>query len=312
MSVVAALTWVVGGLAAAIWASRGVVRGIVALVHHTRIPPFVGGLLLLAIGTDLPEIANSVASALEGHGDINVGDSIGSAVTQSTLILGLLPLIGGAFVVVRRSIVVVGAATVGALALGAALMADGHIDRGDSLALLAWWVVAAYVIWRTEPPPPAEEVVDGTAEPAARATARVLLGLVVVGAGAAVAVAGFVTLAGTMRLPEYVVSFFLASIGTSLPELVVNATALRHRQREIAVGGLLGASLLDATASLASGPLIAPTPVTADLAVRGSVLALVAIAAVTALLAVQCRHDTRSGLVLVGCYAALFPLVLGA
>ncbi len=310
MSVLVALTWVVGGLGAAIWASRGVVGGIVALVHHTRIPPFVGGLVLLALGTDLPEIANSVASALEGHGDINVGDSIGSAVTQSTLILGLLPLVGGAFLIARRTVLVVGGATVGALGLGALLMADGHLGRGDALALLAWWVAAAYLAWRTEPAAPAEPVPDGT-ERLPRAMVRVLLGLAIVGAGAAVAVAGFVRLAGSMGLPEYVVSFFLASIGTSLPELVVDATALRHRQRELAVGGLLGASLLDTTASLGSGPLLAPTPITADLAVRGSILALLAVAGVTALLAVRRRHDRRSGLLLIACYLAFFPLVLG-
>ncbi len=188
-------------------------------------------------------------------------------------------------------------------------MADGHIGRWDALALLAWWVASAYLVWRTEPSAAAAPVPDGT-EPMPRALVRVVVGLTIVGAGAAIAVAGFVTLAGSMGLPEYVVSFFLASIGTSLPELVVDATALRHRHREMAIGGLLGASLLDATASLGSGPLIAPTPVTADLAVRGSLLALVAVAAVTALLAVRRRHDRRSGVLLIACYLAFFPLVL--
>ncbi len=310
MSVLVALAWVVGGLTAAVWASRGAVRHTVALVEGTRISPFVSGLVLLAFGTDLPEIANSVASALEGHGDINVGDSVGSAVTQSTLILGLLPLIGGAFLVGRRNLLIVGSATVLSLGVGAVLMADGRIGRPDAALLIAIWVAATYLAWRVSPeerlPPP------DVPRTGSRTTSLVRLagGLVVVGAGAALAVSGFVRLAGSMGLPEYVVSFFLAALGTSLPELVVNATALRQRQREMAIGGLFGASLLDATTSLGAGPLIAPTPVTADLAVRGSIVALIAIAAVTALLVLRGRHDRRSGVALLALYLCFFPIML--
>ena len=43
----------------------------------------LGGLpVKVAIGTDLPEIGNSIASHLQGEGDINVGDSVGSTLTQ--------------------------------------------------------------------------------------------------------------------------------------------------------------------------------------------------------------------------------------
>ncbi len=307
-----ALVAVVGGLAAAIWASRIVVHRTVALIQGTSISPFVSGLVLLALGTDLPEIANSVASSLEGHGDINVGDSIGSAVTQSTLILGLLPLIGGMFLVERQGVISTGVATVIALGVGAVLMADGWLGRADALLLIAIWVVASYIAWRVSPQ---ERIPPSSAEPAPsrRAGLLQLVGaLVVVGVGATVAVNGFVSLAGSFGLPEYIVSFFLASIGTSLPELVVDTTALRHRQRQMAIGGLFGATLLDATASLGAGPLLAPTAVTADLAMRGSILALVAVAIVTTLLVVRRRHDRRSAVALLALYAISFPVILGA
>ena len=40
--------------------------------------------------TDLPEIANSIIASAEGRGDLNVGDSTGSALTQITLVLAIL------------------------------------------------------------------------------------------------------------------------------------------------------------------------------------------------------------------------------
>lgn len=302
---------IVGGLTAAILASRVVVDRARAIVAGTSISPFVIGLILLAFGTDLPEIANSVAASLSGHGDVNVGDSIGSAVTQSTLILALLPLIGGAFAVDRRDAVTTGAATVVALLIGAALMADGDLTRVDGLLLVGFWAIASYAVFRFAPPEQLELPIE-TQPPRRRLTWLEAAGaLAVVGGGAFAAVQGFVGIAESMELPEYVVSFFLASIGTSLPELVVDATALRKGERQMAIGGLLGASLLDASVSIGSGPIVAPNEITADLALRGSLLGAVVLAVVAVVLAWRRRHDWRSAVVFVLLYAAFFPALLG-
>ena len=95
----------VAGFAVTIIASRSAVGEAQKLAAGTRIPPFVLGITLVAIGTDLPEIANSIVASISGHGDINVGDSVGSAATQSTLVLGLLPFLGGAIAIGRRPVV---------------------------------------------------------------------------------------------------------------------------------------------------------------------------------------------------------------
>jgi cation:H+ antiporter len=301
---------IVGGLSAAIWASRVVVGRTAALVRRFRISPFLSGLVILALGTDLPEIANSVVSSVGGHGDINVGDSIGSTVTQSTLILGLLPLIGGAFVVARRDVVSVGAATAVALGAGVFMMADGRLGRADAAVLIALWVIASYVSWTFSSP----EQLPLPLEPVHAVRPLTFLeligGLTVVVGGASVAVRGLVTIADSLRMPEYIVGFFLASIGTSLPELVVDATALRQGERDMAVGGLFGASLLDSTLSLGAGPLISPVAVTASLAIRGSLTALAAVGVVTALLAGRERHDAWSAATCLLVYGAFFAILL--
>lgn len=62
-----------------------------------NISPLLIGLVMVSVGTDLPEIANSIVSCLAGHGDINVGDSMGSVLAQTTLVLGLIPFLVGGF-----------------------------------------------------------------------------------------------------------------------------------------------------------------------------------------------------------------------
>ena len=49
------------------------------------VSPFMIGFTLVSIGTDLPEIVNSIVSCALGHGKIDIRDSIGSVLTQLTL-----------------------------------------------------------------------------------------------------------------------------------------------------------------------------------------------------------------------------------
>jgi len=85
------------------FASDKAVEHSMSIASAMRASPLIVGLLLVSIGTDLPEITNSIVSCASGHGDIDVGDSLGSAMTQMTLILGLLPFLGGTFNVKRNS-----------------------------------------------------------------------------------------------------------------------------------------------------------------------------------------------------------------
>src|ERR671919_2473029 len=105
------------GLAAAIAASELAVSYTRALAAALGAPPFVVGVVLVAVGTDLPEIANSIASHIQDEGDVNVGDSIGSTLTQYTFVLGLFPLVIAVIAVSRRQVGLVTVLTLGGLAL---------------------------------------------------------------------------------------------------------------------------------------------------------------------------------------------------
>ena len=297
------------GFAVTIAASRWAVSDAAALASGTRIPPFIIGITLLAIGTDLPEIANSIAASISGHGDINVGDSVGSAVTQATLVVGLLPIVGGAFIAGRRRVARIGGATVGALLLGALLMSDGYLSRGDAILLIGSWLAGSALVWR-DLPPEAQPSMQVEVRGKLRKAFTVLVALGVVAVGATVVVWGLATLAEALSVSEYLVAFVLASLGTSLPELVVNLTAIRQGQRDLAVGGALGASFVDSTLSIAAGPLIAPVAVTASLVVRGSIAAAVTIGLVVVLLSMRRRHDRVSGFILVAMYFVFYAVVI--
>lgn len=310
MEIALYLVLLVVGLGAALTASELAVSYTRALAAGLGAPPFVIGVVLVALGTDLPEIANSVASHLQGEGDVNVGDSVGSTLTQYTFVLALFPLVAGTLVISRRQVGLVTVLTAGGLTLTALFVLDGHLGRIDGFTLVGAWAVATVLTTRllnhgaNDDPPAVRH--DGKLTQAA-----VTLGaLGLVGAGAAVAVYSLVRLAEAIGVPEFLLAFFGASVGTSLPEIIVDVTALRAGAPGIALGDALGSSLVDSTLSIGIGPAVAPADVTTRLAVVGSLYTLVAIVTVGAVLVVRHRHDRLSAAVLFGLYALSYAVLL--
>jgi cation:H+ antiporter len=302
----------VGGLAIALVASDVAVAYTRALAALLGAPPFVVGVVLVALGTDLPEIANSIASHLQGEGDVNVGDSVGSTLTQYTFVLGLFPLVIAVIAVSRRQVGLVTLLTMGGLALTTAFVADGWLSRLDGIVLVAAWAVAMVLVTRLLPPTTPEDPPVVRINGHLQQAGVILAALAVVGVGATVAVRALVELSEQLGVPEFLLAFFGASLGTSAPEIAVDITALRQGAPAIALGDALGSSLIDSTLSIGIGPIVAPAPVTASLAVTASVYTLVAVGIVGAILVARRRHDRVSALALMGLYAMSYVILISA
>ena len=301
-----------GGLALALVASDVAVSGTRSLAAALGAPAFIVGVALVSIGTDLPEIANSIAAHVQGEGDVNVGDSVGSTLTQYTLVLGLFPLVAATIAVRRSQAAVVSVLTMAGLGLTIWFVSDGWLGRGEGAVLVAAWAVFTFVVVRT--------LGGGGADSFPRAGRRskkleagiVLVALGLVGLGATVAVRALVKIARLAGVPEFVIAFFGASLGTSAPEIVVDVTALLRGAPGIALGDAMGSSLVDATLSIGAGPVVKPAPVTPRLAVVGSAYALGAVGIVGAMLAVRRRLDRWSAGVLLGLYGLSYAVLLRA
>lgn len=299
------------GLTLAALASTRAVDHAARAATALGVPAFVVGFTVVALGTDLPEIANSIAASISGHGDVNVGDSIGSAAAQTALVLGLVPLLARPVDVDRRNVAVLGGATGLVLLLGVVLMADGQLARADGMLLVASWVVALW--WtRQRLRPPEQPRLPLYGDGAVGHVVVAVLWLLLVAGGATVAVAGLVRVADALAVPEYLVSFLGLALGTSLPELTVAVTAARRGESDLALGDALGASLADASLSVGTGPVLAPTAVTASLVVRGGLATAALVALTTVVLVVRGRHTRATGVLLVVAYLAVIPLLVSA
>lgn len=301
-----------GGLAVAVVASDHAVAYTRALAAALGAPSFIVGVALVSIGTDLPEIANSVAAHAQGEGDVNVGDSVGSTLTQYTFVLGLFPFVVAVIPIQRRQVGLVTLLTAAGLGLTILFVADGWLARWEGASLVLAWAVFTFAVVKGLPGQVADSPPPVRHQRRILQVGIVLLALAFVAFGATVAVRALVRLAELAGVPEFVLAFFGASIGTSSPEIVVDITALLRGAPGIALGDALGSSLVDATLSIGAGPLLFPAAVTTRLAVIGSVYTLIAVVAAGAVLGLRRRHDRASAFVLLALYGFSYGVLIRA
>ena len=274
MIVLWSIVFVVGLVVASLASQRAVAHAI-SVADATNLSSGFIGMSVMAIGTDLPEIANSIISATTGHGDLNVGDSAGSALTQVTLVLGILCW-WTTMVSDQRNVAVLGVLTAAALGVVAVLVRDELFGRRDAgLLIVAWFVSLLVMWWLAGGSPPSTEPNRAVGHH----VAFTALWLGAIAIAATVVVQSFVALTDALGIPEILAGAVVLALGTSLPELFVDWTAVRRGAGALALGDLFGSSLLDATLAIATGPAIAPTRVSSAAAATCVVAAVGVLAA---------------------------------
>ena len=296
---VAAIGVMLASVIGASLASRQAVGSAVRIADGMNVSPAFIGVTVMAIGTDLPEIANSIVSSASGHGDINVGDSMGSALTQVTLVLGLLCFATSTISADRNFVISVGLGAVFASATVWVQVRDGDLDHLDGAVLIMLWVAGTSLLghgeFRSREVPRQDRgrlVVDA---------GLTIFWLGVVGLCAIGIVQSFLVIAERFGIPEFLGSFIALSIGTSLPELFVDWTAIRRGASSMAVGDIFGSSFVDTTLAIGIGPLLFGSIVSGD-ATTGVAIAAAGVLLATILVARAERYDRRLGLLLIGLY----------
>jgi cation:H+ antiporter len=93
MSTGKAIFWLILGLSLLVASSRMLVWGAVEIATYMGISELVIGLTIVAIGTSLPELAASVASALKNHHDIALGNIVGSNIFNIAAVMAIPGLV---------------------------------------------------------------------------------------------------------------------------------------------------------------------------------------------------------------------------
>jgi cation:H+ antiporter len=326
----AALVGIFVGAAALIWVA-GVQLSDQTDVLATRLHlgSALGGLVLLAIATNLPEIAITVSAADSGNTGVAVGNILGGIALQ-TVVLVVLDVFGvrGRRPLTYRAaslvLVLEGALVVGVLALvvaGTQLPQDLVFWRiaPASLLIAVLWVVGLLLLQRAGRSLPWQEsgnAPDGQEHPrghgtqqnekeaADRGVSTTRAAVVFAVAALATLVAGVVlersgdAIAGHIGLTGVLFGATVLAAATSLPEVSTGLTSVRHGDFQLAVSDIFGGNaflpVLFLLASLVSGQAVLPRAHDTDIYLTG-VAVVLTLAYMTGLLFRPGRRIARMG-----------------
>lgn len=111
------------------------VRGGAGLARRFGVSPLIVGLTVVAYGTSAPEVIVGIQAGWTGHGQLALGNVIGSNIVNLGMVLGLTVLIRPA-PVTRELVRLEVPALLGSVALLALLLIDGRLRPWESVLLL--------------------------------------------------------------------------------------------------------------------------------------------------------------------------------
>lgn len=141
------LWWLALGLVILVGSSRLLVWAAVGIAQEFGVSDLVIGLTIVALGTSLPELAASIASALKNEPDIAIGNVVGSNMFNLLAVLGIPGILSPGPVdpqVLTRDMPIMTALTVALLLMAYGLRGEGRINRLEGALL-----VAAYAGYQT-------------------------------------------------------------------------------------------------------------------------------------------------------------------
>ncbi len=246
------------GLALLYYGAEWMVGGGVSIARKCKISPLVIGLTLVAFATSAPELVVSVLSTLDGHGDVALGNVIGSNICNITVILGLSALI--APIAVNRKMLkldiplLLGISLL--LALSACLL--GGVGRIAGAVFLLIGIGYTVFLIRSSRQENAEEEAEEKIMKLHWAILLTILGIGALVLGADLFLRSAIFAAKQFGIPDAVIGLTIVALGTSLPELATSAVAAFKGEQDIAIGNVVGSNILNILVIMGIAPLIRP------------------------------------------------------
>ncbi|KTD63359.1 calcium/sodium antiporter [Legionella spiritensis] len=251
-------------IAAMLWSASHLVSGASGIAFYYRLPPFLIGFTLVAIGTSAPEIMIAINASMDGLNDIAIGNVIGTNIANIGLVLGLTALIKPLKMqssLLRREYPLLFLV----MLFTYSLMLDGYLGIMDScLFLLACIGLLGYLLLRARRSVLTNRVALDFQQAWLQKrsvkihTVHFILGFLILAVSTKYFISSSVILAKNFGVSDLVIGLTLVAIGSSLPELITSVMAAVKGADDIAVGNILGANVFNLLAVMIFPGIIHP------------------------------------------------------
>ncbi|MBR0333139.1 MAG: calcium/sodium antiporter [Alistipes sp.] len=296
-------------------------KGCVGMAARFRVPEFIVGLTVMAVGTSMPELTVSTLSAINGNSDMAIGNVTGSNIFNILIILGICAMVRPMVFTrenIRRDIPI--CIAVSALLLVMALYIGSPEGIGRLEGIILFLLYIAFVLYsirsaKQDAPDMEAGTDDGTQTETTMGWGKVILfiaiGLAGLIYGGNLCLNSATAIARAWGVSEAIIAITIVAAGTSLPELASSVAATASGKLSLALGNIIGSNVANILLILGMCGTIKPltmggiTPIDMWMVVGAAVVLLLSA------LAIGRRRITRAeGLMYLAIYVGYVVLLM--
>ncbi|WP_281646652.1 calcium/sodium antiporter [Parendozoicomonas sp. Alg238-R29] len=308
------------GFIALMWSADHFVNGAAATARNLGMSPMLIGLTIISIGTSAPEILVSLMAATSGHGDLAIGNALGSNIANIALVLGITLLVAPIPVndrLMKKELPLLAMITI----TSGFMMYDNYIGFFEGVVMVCALIITLLIFnhWQKQPDVGETTSVGQESDedipdiPQGKAFFVLVTGLAVLLASSRMLVWAATEIALELGMSELTIGLTVVAIGTSLPELAACIASALKKHHDMAIGNIIGSNIFNLLAVMAVPGLVSPMAIDPSAFARdypimtGLTLLLVALTLIGKRPKVIGRI---SGTLLLACYIAYSLLIL--
>ena len=309
------------GLVLLTYGANLLTKGCVGMAARFRVPEFIVGLTVMAVGTSMPELTVSTLSAIGGNSDMAIGNVTGSNIFNTLIILGICAMIRPMVFTkenIRRDIPICIAASALLLVMALYIGTPEGVGRVEGIILFLLYI--AFVLYsirsaKKDAPDAEAGTDDGKQTEATMGWGKIFFFIVVGLAGLIyggnLCLDSATAIARAWGVSEAIIAITIVAAGTSLPELASSVAAIANGKLSLALGNIIGSNVANILLILGLCGSIKPltmggiTPLDMWMVVGSAVLLLLSA------LAIGQRRITRlEGVLYLAIYVAYVVLLM--
>lgn len=244
----------------------------VRIARHFKLSEAFIGLTLIAWGTSAPELAVSVVAAINGHGDLSVGNVIGSNIFNLGFILGLVALVC-AQAIEKKMVYRDGIVLLVATLLVLFFVWDFKVSFFEGFILLMLLLAYSVYLFATKDVVVDEEFADSATKAAKYDRFRDIFifvaSLAILIKSSDYTVESAVNIAKVFGVSDWAIGATIIAAGTSLPEMATSIVATIKGKFGLAVGNVIGSDIFNVLGIIGVSAVIRPIQLTGKHSVLG-------------------------------------------
>ena len=230
------------GLALLILGAEIIIRGSISLGKKLKVSLFAIGVVIVAGGTSLPELASSINAVITNHADLAVGAVIGSNIANLILVMAatsfLIPISNINQNQINQAWINIGLAII-LIFMSYFILPFNYLFGILSICLL----FIIMLIQVKQGSLDVSEVQEKGDYSLLISIIFIVGGIILLIYGSDLFVESAINIANQLNIPEAIIGVSLVAFGTSLPELVVGILSAIRKKVDFALGNVLGSNI---------------------------------------------------------------------